>query len=86
VLFLTTIPVTVLMNSLRIAAVGVLVQRWGSDMADGFMHYFEGWIIFMACLGRLLAEVWLFERFGARSKDLLDVLYFPFHSWWRCDQ
>ncbi len=60
-LFLTTIPVTVLMNSLRIAAVGVLVQRWGSGMADGFMHYFEGWIIFIACLATLLAEIWLFE-------------------------
>jgi exosortase D (VPLPA-CTERM-specific) len=76
-LFLTTIPVTVLMNSLRIAAVGVLVQRWGSGMADGFMHYFEGWIIFIACLMTLLFEVWLFERFGARRK-VLDVLTFPF--------
>ena len=78
-LFLTTIPVTVLMNSLRIAAVGVLVQRWGSGMADGFMHYFEGWIIFIACLMTLLAEVWLFERFGARRKAL-DVLNFPIVS------
>jgi exosortase D (VPLPA-CTERM-specific) len=76
-LFLTTIPVTVLMNSLRIAAVGVLVQRWGTGMADGFMHYFEGWIIFIACLMTLLGEVWLFERFGARRKAL-DVLTFPF--------
>jgi exosortase D (VPLPA-CTERM-specific) len=75
-LFLTAIPVTVLMNSLRIAAVGVLVQRWGTGMADGFMHYFEGWIIFIACLMMLLAEVWLFERFGARRKAL-DVLTFP---------
>lgn len=75
-LFLTTIPVTVLMNSLRIAAVGVLVQRWGTGMADGFMHYFEGWIVFIVCLMTLVAEVWLFERFGARRK-LLDVLTFP---------
>jgi exosortase D (VPLPA-CTERM-specific) len=75
-LFLTTIPVTVLMNSIRIAAVGVLVQRWGTDMADGFMHYFEGWIIFMACLLMLLAEVWVFERFSTGRK-LLDALYFP---------
>ena len=76
VLFLTTIPVTVLMNSLRIAAVGVLVQRWGIGMAEGFMHYFEGWIIFIACLMILLAEVWLFERLSTRRKAL-DVLNFP---------
>lgn len=75
-LFLSTVPITVLMNSLRIAAVGVLVERWGIGMADGFLHYFEGWIIFMACLMFLLAEVWLFERLGAR-RNVLDTLSFP---------
>ena len=76
VLFLSTIPITVLMNSLRIAAVGVLVERWGIGMADGFLHYFEGWIIFMTCLMFLLALVWLFERLGAR-RSVLDALNFP---------
>ena len=76
VLFLTTIPVTVLMNSLRIAAVGMLVGRWGAGMADGFLHYFEGWIIFMACLMLLLVEVWVFERLGER-RQILNVLNFP---------
>ena len=75
-LFLSTIPITVLMNSLRIAAVGVLVERWGIGMADGFLHYFEGWIIFMTCLMFLLALVWLFERLGAR-RSVLDALNFP---------
>lgn len=76
VLFLSTVPITVLMNSLRIAVVGLLVERWGIGMADGFLHYFEGWIIFMACLMFLLAEVWLFERLGSR-RNVLDVLVFP---------
>jgi exosortase D (VPLPA-CTERM-specific) len=75
-LFLSTIPVTVLTNSLRIAAVGVLVERWGIGMADGFLHYFEGWIIFMACLMILVAEVWVFERLGARRR-VVDALNFP---------
>jgi len=76
VLFLSVIPITVLMNSLRIAAVGVLVERWGIEMAEGFLHYFEGWIIFIACLLLLLGEVWLFERFGARRR-VLTALDFP---------
>lgn len=75
-LFLTTVPVTVLMNSLRIAGVGVLVERFGIGAAEGFMHYFEGWIIFMVCLAVLLAEVWVFERFAGRRR-VLDVLTFP---------
>lgn len=74
--FLSSIPVTVLMNSLRIAVVGLLVDRWGSKMADGFLHYFEGWIIFIVCLAVLAAEVWVFERFGSR-RPLLDVLGVP---------
>ena len=53
VIFLSTIPITVIMNSARIAMVGVLVNQWGSDQAEGFVHYFEGWIIFMICLPTL---------------------------------
>ena len=63
---LSTIPITVVMNSLRIAMVGVLVDRWGDGMADGFLHYFEGWIIFMVCLFILIAEILLMERFGKK--------------------
>lgn len=75
VVFLTTVPITIFMNSLRIAMVGLLVERWGSDMADGFLHYFEGWIVFMLCLGMLLGEIWLFERIGSGRKvfDCLDL-------------
>jgi exosortase D (VPLPA-CTERM-specific) len=73
---LSTIPITVLMNSIRIAAVGVLVQRWGSDMADGFLHYFEGWIIFVTCLLVLMLEIWLFERVGSR-RSILDAVDVP---------
>lgn len=75
-LVLSTIPITVLMNSIRIAAVGVLVQRWGSEMADGFLHYFEGWIIFVACLLVLMLEIWLFERLG-NGRSILDSVDVP---------
>lgn len=65
-IFLSTIPITVIMNSLRIAMVGVLVNRWGNDMADGFLHYFEGWIIFMVCLLILILEVVILEKIGQK--------------------
>lgn len=63
-IFLSTIPITVVMNSLRIAVVGVLVNRWGNDMAEGFLHYFEGWIIFMVCLLILVLEIIILEKIG----------------------
>jgi exosortase D (VPLPA-CTERM-specific) len=47
VVFLSTIPLTVLMNSFRIGVIGVLMEHWGTEQAEGFLHYFEGWVIFM---------------------------------------
>jgi exosortase D (VPLPA-CTERM-specific) len=73
--FLSTIPITVVMNSVRIAVIGMLVERWGTDMAEGFLHFFEGWVIFMACALLLLGEVWLLARMSGRR--LGDVLAAP---------
>ncbi|MCC6529119.1 MAG: VPLPA-CTERM-specific exosortase XrtD [Pseudomonadales bacterium] len=56
---LSTIPITVLMNSFRIGVIGVTVDRWGIEMAEGFLHDFEGWVIFMSCTAILLLEMWL---------------------------
>ncbi|WP_186764659.1 VPLPA-CTERM-specific exosortase XrtD [Comamonas flocculans] len=70
--FLSAVPITVLTNSARIAMVGVLVARWGSGMADGFLHYFEGWVIFLVCQLILMAEIWVIERFTLR-RGLLEV-------------
>ena len=58
----STIPITILMNSFRIAVIGVLVDRWGVAMAEGFIHDFEGWIIFMMCFAILILEIWLLNK------------------------
>ena len=55
--FLSTIPITIVMNSFRIGMIGVMVDRWGPQSADGFLHFFEGWIIFLACAALLAAEI-----------------------------
>ena len=67
VLFLSTIPITIFMNSVRIAITGILVDNFGTEMAEGFLHDFEGWLIFMACGGLLLLEVVLMELFTTRQ-------------------
>src|ERR1700727_2731269 len=38
VLFLSSIPITVIMNSLRVGIIGVTVEHWGIEMADRFLH------------------------------------------------
>jgi len=79
VVFLSTIPVTVLMNSFRIGVIGVLVEYWGIQQAEGFLHYFEGWIIFMACVGILVAEMWALTRLtrpGVAFREVFGI-YLP---------
>jgi exosortase D (VPLPA-CTERM-specific) len=66
--------ITVLMNSLRIGAIGVLVSHFGPGQAEGFLHWFEGWVIFMACVALLLLEIWALERFSGTRRRLRDAL------------
>lgn len=50
VLLLAAVPITMLMNSVRIAIAGVVADRYGVGWLEGFTHFFEGWVIFIACV------------------------------------
>ena len=67
--FLSSLPITIVMNSVRIAVTGVLVNRFGTGAAEGFLHYFEGWVIFSACLVLMFLEMWALARLSKRSLD-----------------
>jgi len=73
VVFLTTLPITVIMNSFRIGVIGILVEYWGIEQAEGFLHDFEGWIIFIGCLGVLFAEMWLMTKLFMSGKSFSQV-------------
>jgi exosortase D (VPLPA-CTERM-specific) len=62
--FVSSIPITLLMNSLRIAIIGITVDRWGVGMAEGTLHEVQGWMMFMLSAGVLLLEVMLLSRVG----------------------
>jgi exosortase D (VPLPA-CTERM-specific) len=74
--FLSTIPITIVMNSFRIGLVGLLVTYWGPQAAEGALHLFEGWIIFIACTTVLGAEMSLLARF-VLHRSLFEVFYPP---------
>ena len=59
----SAIPITVFINSLRIAVIAVLVDRWGTQMAEGFLHQFEGWIVFLFGAVLVLVVILVLERF-----------------------
>lgn len=69
VLVVSSIPVTIFTNALRVASVGILYHFFGLKVAEGFFHDFSGWLIFMASLAILLLEIWALGRlFPDRGK------------------
>ena len=75
IVLLSAVPITIAMNGLRIGMVGILVSKWGAEQAEGLLHLFEGWVIFIACAALLAAEVFLLARLS--GKRLFDVFHAP---------
>jgi exosortase D (VPLPA-CTERM-specific) len=66
-LVLSSLPIAVLLNGFRIAIVGVLVESFGPASGEGFLHLFEGWVIFLASVGVLWGELLLLTRLSAQT-------------------
>jgi exosortase len=52
---LATIPIAIVANGLRVAGTGVAAYYYSPAAAEGFLHAFSGWLVFMAALALLLA-------------------------------
>lgn len=59
---LSTIPITIFTNSLRIALTGILSQKFGTKAVEGFFHDFEGWLIFMVAFALLALEMLILAK------------------------
>jgi exosortase D (VPLPA-CTERM-specific) len=73
-LFLMAAPLTVLMNSFRIGVIGVLVDSYGIGAAEGFLHLFEGWVIFGFCILLLFVIALGLQRLTPEPKSVLETL------------
>lgn len=58
VIVLSSIPIAILLNGVRIGLVGLLVEVSGPAAADGLSHFVEGWMLFVASVGLLTLIVW----------------------------
>lgn len=74
VLLAAAVPVTVLMNSFRIGVIGVLVNYHGIAQAEGFLHLFEGWVIFIACVLILFGLAIVLQRLSRDRRSLSETL------------
>lgn len=58
----SSVPLSIVTNSLRIALTGILYKYFGEKIATGFFHDFSGWFIFMTSFGILLLEIKLLRK------------------------
>lgn len=72
-LAISTVPIAIVMNSGRIAVTGWLVNHFGVASAQGFLHDFEGWVVFLLCLAVLLLEILLLERLSTQRRSFAEI-------------
>ncbi|SFR19365.1 VPLPA-CTERM-specific exosortase XrtD [Poseidonocella sedimentorum] len=74
VLLISAVPITVLMNSVRIAVAGLLADRLGVEWLEGFTHFFEGWVIFLICIVLLFGLAWIMLLINPKKMSLSEAL------------
>ncbi|MEM1409750.1 MAG: VPLPA-CTERM-specific exosortase XrtD [Pseudomonadota bacterium] len=70
VVVLAAIPITIVMNSFRIAITGVLSENYGASHTEGLLHFFEGWVVFVLCLVILAAVLVAMARLSGHRQAL----------------
>jgi exosortase len=68
-LVVVMVPIAVLSNALRIIGAGMMAHRFGPAAAEGFLHEFSGWVIFLAALVLLLGCHWILRHLGTSRKE-----------------
>jgi len=53
-LFLSAVPIAILTNIIRLTVTAGLASRYGEKVAQGFLHEFSGWLIFLLGLAMLM--------------------------------
>jgi exosortase D (VPLPA-CTERM-specific) len=63
VLALSSVPIAIFANGIRVAGTGIAAHAVGPEAAEGFFHTFSGWLVFLVAGGLLLlvhqVAVWL---------------------------
>ena len=82
VLLLSAAPITLLMNAFRVGMIGVMVDNYGIEHAEGFMHLFEGWVIFIACVAMLFGLARLMQRAARDHRPFHEALDLDYDGLW----
>jgi exosortase len=58
------VPSAIVSNAIRIMGAGMMAHRFGPAAAEGFLHTFSGWVIFLVALLLLFALHWILRQIG----------------------
>ena len=67
------IPIAIVTNGIRIMGAGILARHFGPAAAEGFLHEFSGWAIFLVALVLMFGSHWILRRIGERRKKAASV-------------
>ncbi len=70
VLVVSAIPISIFVNAVRIATVGLLYPVFGAKITSGFYHDLAGWVIFMVSFGIMAIEMWLLNKIFKEPDDV----------------
>jgi exosortase len=62
IIALSTIPIAIVTNGLRVAGTGLAAHYYGPEAAEGFFHTFSGWLVFIAAFALLFVVVQVIRR------------------------
>lgn len=64
-LILSTVPIAMATNALRVIGTGVLAERYGAVAAEGFFHEFAGLVVFVVATALLFLVGLILKRVGS---------------------
>lgn len=73
VILLSSVPIALFTNVMRITATGILHEKAGKALADAVFHDFAGWLMIPIALGLLWIELWLLVRLFRAAQPVQPV-------------
>jgi exosortase len=73
VLVALMVPIAIVTNAIRIMGAGILARHFGPAAAEGFLHEFSGWAIFVVAVLLMFGSYWALRRITERRKKAANV-------------
>jgi exosortase len=68
-LVILMVPSAIVSNAIRIMGAGAMAHRFGPSAAEGFLHTFSGWVIFVTALILMFVCHWVLRHIGRERKE-----------------